>query len=542
MYKPLTEKEIEFLEHFYDTTSLTENLIPENFNAPQTWTETERCIYIRPYQIAMLNYSYMYADDPDLDKKENFRRKKGAGDSYQIGSRDTGKSLILKIDVLLSIIHRILEGCVASFDAKHLRNVTQPVASYTESHSFLQMFHLKDSRKKTVSRDPLTIQTEHGSLIKAVNEKVHGNDPGTGFHALHFETLWYEESSYMSQEGTQKRIDSGSSFGHIERLSGIPDLRIGSPLTRILNDEKKKKWIWRLPQYVKESWDEKTKQEKIEQYGGEHSTGYKLNIEAEIIEGAYGFWDIKRIKSKCLRLDRRIKFFEVHKDHFHKFEHRIIIDKLPGSIQTYICADIGGSASPTEIIIIFYDGEKYKYHYNISLFKLTQKEQAQIFYWLYKKLGGAFISCDSTHDNGVTIDYLYDMGVPQEHLLKVFFNKNIDVDFERDENGNVQYNKNGNPIMRSVNTLDWSMHELEHLIYEGLLEVPIDEKFFKEFNGYIVKQVGTRKIYGSTTTDHLHQAFQVWSICRFFNEFNPMKILKKQKRCWGVFFNDKEKS
>jgi len=133
------------------------------------------------------------------------------------------------------------------------------------------------------------------------------------------------------------------------------------------------------------------------------------------------------------------------------------------------------------------------------------------------------------------------MGIPQEHLLKVFFNKNIEVDFEKDKDDKIQYNKNGDPIMREVNTLDWSMHELEYVLYEGLMEVPVDEKFFKEFNGYIVKQTGTKKVYGSTTSDHLHQAFQVWAICRFFNEFNPMKNLKQQKRCWGVFFNDKEK-
>ena len=91
MQKPLTEKEIEFCEFFSDPTALTENLIPENFNAPQIWDEEEQCIYVRPYQTVMQNFSYMYANDPNLSKKENFRIKKGAGDSYQIGSRDTGK-------------------------------------------------------------------------------------------------------------------------------------------------------------------------------------------------------------------------------------------------------------------------------------------------------------------------------------------------------------------------------------------------------------------------------------------------------------------
>ena len=538
MYSPLTNKEIEFLEFYSDPTSLTENLIPVNAKAPQTWNESCQCIYIRPYQFGMEDYSDLYANDPELTKRENFKIKKNAGDLYAIGSRDTGKSfLALNVNCLLKIIRGITEGCLASFDAKHLKKVANFIASYVERHSFFKIFHLKDSRAKTVKRDLLNVATEHGCLMTSVNEKVNGDDPGTGFHQLHYEWFGYEEASYMSEEGTEKRVDSGSSLGYIERLTGIPDLRIGSPLTRIFSDLKKKNWIWRLPQYVKESWDGEIKQNKIDEYEGEGSIGYRLNVEAEIIEGAENFWDIKRIKKQCLRQDRRIKFFEVHKDQFYSFQQRLVINRLPGTEQVYICSDIGASASPSEVIIIFYDGTKYKYHYQISLFKLIQKEQAIIFKWLYDKLGGAFISIDSTHDNGATIDYLYDMGIPQDHLLKVFFNKNIEIDFEKDENDHIQYTKNGDPIMRKVNTLDWSMSELENLLYEGLIEVPIDEKFFKEFNGYKIKYVGTRKIHGSSTTNHLHQSFQVFAICRFFNEFNLMKNLNQEKRCWGVFFN-----
>lgn len=535
MYEPLSEKQIEFMEFYHDTTALTENLIPENFNAPQIWNSDCKCITLRPYQFAMQNYSYMYAEDSKKSLEENFLIKKGAGDCYQIGSRDTGKSFFLKIDVLLSIIHGLMEGCVASCDAKHLKNVTEPVASYTESHKFLKLFHLKDSRKKTVVRNPLTVITEHGCLIKSVNEKIDGNNPGTQYHSLHYLTHWYEEYSYHTQEGMEKRIDSGSSLGNIERLSGIPDLRIGSPMTKTLNNPKLKNWIWRLPQYVREDWSDNTKQEKIDLYGGESSTGYRLNVEAEIIEGAYGFWDIKRLKENCLKISKRIKVFEISTDNFHDFENRIVVERLAGSEQVYICADIGGQASPTEIIIIFFDGTKFKYAYNISLFKLIQKEQAKVFKFLYDKLGTAFIAIDATCDNGVIIDMLFDKGIPQEHLLKVFFNKNIDIDFEKDNDGKVLIDNNGQPIMKQARTIDWAMHVLENMFYEGKIDVPLDEKFLKEFNGYIAKRIGTKIEYGSTTTDHLHQAFQVFGICKFYNEFNILKNKEQTKRSFGVF-------
>jgi hypothetical protein len=89
--------------------------------------------------------------------------------------------------------------------------------------------------------------------------------------------------------------------------------------------------------------------------------------------------------------------------------------------------------------------------------------------------------------------------------------------------------------MKKVNAMEFAMQELERLLYSGKLEIAFDDKFLREFNGYIVKQTGLRKVYGSTTTDDLHQSFQILAIAIFFNENNPMENIKLQKRCYGVF-------
>ncbi len=62
MYQKLTEKEIQFMEHFYNPCSLIENLIPINFDAPNLWSESVQCLKIRNYQFAMNSYECMYAD------------------------------------------------------------------------------------------------------------------------------------------------------------------------------------------------------------------------------------------------------------------------------------------------------------------------------------------------------------------------------------------------------------------------------------------------------------------------------------------------
>lgn len=535
MHENLTEKQIEFCEFYSDPTALTECLIPENFNVPQSWPNC-KCIVLRPYQFAMQNYSYHYAHDNALSQLENRRIQKGAGDLYSIGARNLGKSLFLWIDCIIQIIKKVKEGCIASFDADHLKKVTTVIASFCESHKYLQIFELRDSRKKSVTRQPFEVMTQHGSVFKGKNEKVEGDNPGVAFHGLHYDYLAYEEFSYASDEGTKKRIDSGNSLGYIERPSGIPDLCIGSPLGKILKDKKKKNWIWCLPQYCREDWTPEVEEKLAEEHGGKQSASYKLNVEAVTLEGAYGFWDMARLKEASLNKKRRIKTFEIGKDTYHQFQSKIHVDRPSTTEQVYIFADVGFGSAPTEIGIIFFDGKKYKYTYNITLYRLLQEEQAEIMKFLYNKLGGAFIAIDATSDEGAMFGHMTEIN--PEHLLKVKFNENIEVDFERDlETGEVILDKNGNPVMREMNTREWAFQELPKLMYSGVMDIPIDEKFLNQFTSTIAKQTkGNKIIYANKTSeDHLHSAFEVFAICRFFNEFKVLKNQRQNKRCYGVF-------
>lgn len=450
-------------------------------------------------------------------------------------------SFLLKIDVFLTWIHKVREACLASFDQKHLSKVTEPSASYLEFHPFAKIFHIKKGKIDSVSRKipGLRAISEHGCLIEACNEKIEDSKKaGEDFQGKHYEILWYEEASFMSKKGTDQRIDSGSSLGYIYRPSGIPNLQLGSPLIKLLQDKKLKRWIWRLPQMVRPNWCDALREQRIAEYNGENSSGYKLNVLAETIEGTEGFWDMARLKQKSYNPKRRIKIFEVSKGNFHKFQNNIIVERMPGTEQVYICSDIGYSGSPSQLIIIFKVGDKYKYAYNIPMFNLLHREQAEVVKWLYDVLGGAFIATDASGDNGAIIDDLFDMGIPQEHLLKVFLGKNIDVGFETDpETGIALKDNNGNPIMKQALTINWAMSEMEQLFYGELkvgMDIPQDENCLEEFGGFFVKMNGTQRKYGSTTTNHKHQSFQCFAICRFYNEFNLLKNKSRGTRAYGA--------
>lgn len=537
----LTEHEIEFMELLHDPNALIENLIPENVDAPHVWNDECNCLRVYPYQFAMQNYSMMYADDFRLTAEQNFQKKIGAGTLYNISARNIGKSLIsIDCDSTFDIIYMPnSETMLASFDDKHLKDRQDRIAQLVETHKFFQMYHL-DGQKKTVNRgNKFKIQTLNGYVMKGANEKVGTPQEGEQFHGIHAKVIRYDEASYMSEKGTQKRIDSVHPFGAIYRYAGIPDLRIGSPLGKILYDPKKKKWICRLPQCVRDDWNEETKQAKIEEFSGEESLGYKLNVSGELIEGAMGKFDIERIKAKCITQDKKVKVFEIGKSNFHNFQNLLSIDRVPCD-QIYICSDIGTTGSPSEIIILFAsvkDGKTFfKYRYNIPLFNLTTQQQAQVFKYIYDCLGTAFISLDCTNSDGRSIaDELNILGIPEEHITRCKFNSLMTVGFQYLQDGKtVERDNQGNPIEKQENTLDWANTQLENLWYGGLVEIPYDQKFLKEVTGYLEKIVGNKKSYGSTTTDHHLQSWQCFAIAQFSNEFKVLKNQNRKPRSLGV--------
>jgi hypothetical protein len=478
----------------------------------------------------------MYPKDTKKSDSENMRIQKGAGDVFNIGARNIGKSFFLKIDMFLGYIHRSCEMCLASFDDYHLRQIATHIADILENHKFAKIFHLKESRKNSVQRNPLNAKSEHGCIIESANEHVKGNNPGEQFHAKHFDYFAYEEFSYASDEGSKKRIDSGNSLGYIFRPSGIPDLCVGSPLGKILQDKKVKNWICRMPQLVREDWNAKTEEKISEEYGGKLTAGYKLNVLAETIPGAFGLFDMERLESVSVKKSAIVKFFEIGKENFTLYENILSpIERMAGTEQIYVCADLGFGAAPTEVAILFFDGKKYRYVYNVSLMRLTPEEQPEVFKYIYDKLGGAFIALDSTSDNGAMIDRLFKMGVPEEHLLKVRFNENIEVGFEKDQEGFDAVDDKGNPIMKKEKTEDWSYKELERLMYSGEMNIPYDAKFINQFTNIIATKTKGGIKYGSKGANHLVQAFQTFAICRFFNEFKSLRDTRNKPRSYGVF-------
>ena len=524
LYRKLTEEEIQFCECWYNPISMIECLIPENIKAPQVWSEPDcEMLKLRNYQFAMVDYSYLFADDNKLNAKQNFQNKQGAGFLINVAARNLGKSLFLIIDAFLTLLHgEGDESCLSAFDFAHMKKIATPVAGLANHHPLFDLYRRKGKECVRFIGGGAEIDTVLGHVMYARNENINSPDPGTSFHSLHVKKFMTDEASYISEEGRKKMIDAISSEGCIERLAGIPDLRLGSPLGRMLRDESKRNWICGGPQYVREDWDATAKARAIEEYDGETSPMYKLNVLGDAIEGANSMFDMARIKENSYTTKRRVKQFEVGKETFYKFDKILVIDKQPAEM-SIIASDIGTTGSPSEICIFFGNNELLKWRYNISLYMLTTQEQAQVFKWLYDKLENVIISLDCTAGEGRSIaDELEILGVPKDRIIRVMFNSKMIIGFETNDDQTVKYDDRGNPIYKLERTIDFAVMQLEKVLYHGLVEVPHSEKFLREFANYFSVMTGTTRRYGSTSTDHLLQSFQCMAVARFQTEFSNL--------------------
>ena len=70
--------------------------------------------------------------------------------------------------------------------------------------------------------------------------------------------------------------------------------------------------------------------------------------------------------------------------------------------------------------------------------------------------------------------------------------------------------------------IDFAMQQLEKFFYEGKIEVPLFNKFFKEFSDFIVLQSGFRRKYDTSSTDDLHQSLQIFALCQWSYEWENL--------------------
>lgn len=522
MLEKLTDEEVEFMECFHNTLTMAECLFSDFDNL--SMMEEDKLSHVRMGQFPLLSLEYLIDNNVEISEKENFNLRKGAGDLYCLGGRLFGKTLLAeKVDMLVNMVVSENERVgFSSYDQIHIRGVLEDIVTILDNHPFFEMFEPHTTKSPNYR---FTLNT--GYSLESVNMNISGKKPGAQFFQKHFTRLYIEEASFETEHVYNQRRDSVSENGCVFRIAGMTNFTKYTPCGRVFYDLSKRRSVVNLPQYVNPKWDLKAKEQAAKDFGGEQSIGFRIFIKGEVVEEGVSVFDMERVR-KCYNEEKYTKVFEISKESFPQFKENLFVEKPSNCSNCYIFADIGESA-PTEIGIVFEVNRIYKFVYNITLYNLTDKEQYKVFHYLGEKLGANYIAMDCTDGTGRAIFRSLAEVFPKENLVWVSFNEKIAIDFEKDKNGNAIFDK-GQLVLKEEYVSDWSVKHLKDLLYYEKMEIPMDYKFDAQINQVVAVQSGTRTIYSSLSADdHLFQAFQVFSIAHWYNEFNNARgVIKKE--------------
>jgi len=543
MIKNLTEEELFFAESFYNARCLVECTFSKG--TPRNWNDNKPCIKLRPYQRPFLGFDSAIEDDDRLTEVQNFRRRIEVGTRTIVCARKIGKTyLALIANILLKLVHyRDKEMTMASYDEKHVNKVMDGVKEFFSYHNFYKSY------KQTLRGSPeYLIETKNGNKLFGINETVKGKSPGENWWGHHTFINFQDEIQAETEVAYSHKIDAVSDFGVMEILCGIPLITKVSPLGRILRDRTYKKNLIRLPQYVSCLWDDITKESRIRDYGGQESAGFRINVAADLIEGAMGAFDMDRVKTNYNK-KRIIKRFEIAKKDFKNFKSLLIIEPIVNADRVYVISDIGDSAA-TEINVIAKINNRYHLIYNITTYRLSlTQELPDLIEYIFKTVKANFLSLDCTIMGKPIYEILSERlneihkdnkGNIVKTIKRVFwcaFNESIVTGYEKDDNGLTITDTKGNPTEKKENTLIFSVRRLNELFYDKKFDIPDDDyKFENQFSSYVSTISRDKVLFGSTTDDHYVQCFEVFAILEWLTEQLPtISIDPNEKPAMGIF-------
>lgn len=522
LVEQLKDEELEFMELFYDPVCLAECSFSDFDNL---LLFEERLAEFRFAQFPMLSYEYLIdTEQKNLNKKENFKLKEGAGTIYCFGGRRFGKTLVVEqIDIMLSMW--LLEGehvGFSSIDALHIRGIVEKIVTILRSHQF---YKLLDAQ---INRSPnYRISLASGYLFESINMNLAGQAPGNSFFQKHLHRLYIEEAGFESEQVYEKRIDAVSEDGCVYRLAGMTNFTKYSPAGKAFFAKENQSKVCNLPQLCNPMWDEQEKQKAIREYGGESSVGYRVFVNGEVVEDGISVFDMERVR-KQYQEDKQVKSFEVTKENFKLFKELLVLERPKNASKVLVCGDIGETA-PTEIAIFYQVNDNYYYMYEIVAYRLDDKQQFELFKFIADAVQANVICLDTTDGTGRSIFRQLSEAIPSENMIPCSFNEKISVDFERDDKGRVVF-ESGKPKMKEEYVSEWSIRRLKNLFYEGKLWVPHDHKLDLQLNSVIASVTANRTAYSvACAEDHLLSAFRAFAIAEWHTKFLSLGSIKNKK-------------
>ena len=120
-----------------------------------------------------------------------------------------------------------------------------------------------------------------------------------------------------------------------------------------------------------------------------------------------------------------------------------------------------------------------------------------------------------------------------DNVIPVSFNENIDIEYEKDANGNFVKDKSGNYAFKQASVVDWSIQCLKDIFYSKKIQMYEDVKFDTQINNVIVGTTKQGKHLSKQQTTC--SSFQVFGICLERLKNKPIRKKSQYGVVWRVY-------
>jgi hypothetical protein len=535
----ISKEELDFLDTWYTPKALSEILFHDWDNLSSF--DENKFGELRLYQESMLSDESLidfnltaeehYKSLSKYDKqKALFQLKKNVGDLYCFGARRFGKTMVtMTMDILIDMMTSSSEKvALASVDLIHIRGVLEPIKTCLQNHSICKLFE-----RKTSASPDYQFELKTGYVLNSVNFNLGAKNTGVQFFAKHVHKLYIEEASLETEEVYEKRIAAVSEFGAIFRISGMTNFIPQSPAGKAYYGAKTHPFVLNYPQYVNPFWDENEKNERIDEYGGKESIGFRMFVEGEVVEDCITTFDMERVRQFSINNNKQLVHIEIPKNRYKFYESLCIVERPVNAERIFISADIG--LHVTEINIFSEVNNKYEYLYNLTLNNLTDDEQCNIFKYLTSKVQSNVISLDCGEGCGQAIYNELEKTISNQNLVWYDGSRKVVVGFERNSKNEIIL-ENGRPLEKTQKMAEWSVKHLQDLLYSGKMVIPNDIKFIDQLSQVIGTVRGNCVVYECLAKqgDHLFDSFKVFSIAEWLRGNHSLTPPVKKQWCSGV--------
>lgn len=170
--------------------------------------------HIRNYQYPMLSWDSLFLENKKISKEENWKIKNNLAESYNLGGRLTGKSIVsIILDVLICTFNKVYKwSIISSYDKLHVQEIFEKLINSFENHKIMKILNCHSLRSPTYK-----LNFNNGLLLESVNQNIVGKNSGGQYFGKHYDRQYMEESSYLTKNVSGKMMMAISEKGCVNR-------------------------------------------------------------------------------------------------------------------------------------------------------------------------------------------------------------------------------------------------------------------------------------------------------------------------------------